>query len=291
MSVAGEDRGPLDHDDFGLNQSKLMNVIDSKSLERDMQIGSGNLREPDCAEKAAQRPTFPHPALAQEQPAVSQLYGRRKGKKLRPHQAALLQEVLPRLALDATQEIADLPGQFPQRPAQIWLEIGFGGGEHLVAQSLAHPDIGFLGCEPFVNGVAKLLARIEAEKLENLRIFQGNAAVLIAALPDRSLDGIYLLYPDPWPKRRQRKRRFLSDAMVADLARVMRSGAELRFATDIDDYAGWVLARIQRSTHFAWLATSSADWQKPWAGWTGTRYEAKALAAGRRPVYLTFVRV
>jgi tRNA (guanine-N7-)-methyltransferase len=231
------------------------------------------------------------PPAAQRQPAVSQLYGRRKGKKLRPRQAELLQEVLPRLALDAAQKVADLPGQFPQRPAQIWLEIGFGGGEHLVSQALAHPDIGFLGCEPFVNGVAKLLARVEAENLENLRIFQGNAAHLIMALPDRSLERIFLLYPDPWPKRRQRKRRFLSDAMLADLARVMHSGAELRFATDIDDYAGWVLARILRSPHFVWLAGSAADWQSAWEGWTSTRYEAKALAAGRRPVYLTFVRV
>ena len=167
------------------------------------------------------------PPPAQRSPAISQLYGRRKGKKLRPHQAGLLKEALPRLAIDAAQKIADLPGQFAQRPAQIWLEIGFGGGEHLASQALAHPKIGFLGCEPFVNGVAKLLARVEAEKFENLRIFQGNAAHLIAVLPDRSLDGIFLLYPDPWPKRRQRKRRFLSEAMLADLARVMRSGRRI----------------------------------------------------------------
>jgi tRNA (guanine-N7-)-methyltransferase len=228
---------------------------------------------------------------ARDPQALAQLYGRRKGKKLRPRQAELLELALPGLALDAAQKIADVPGQFPHRPAQIWLEIGFGGGEHLVAQSLAHPDRGFFGCEPFVNGVAKLLARIDAEKLENLRLYQGNAAVLIAALPDACLDGVFLLYPDPWPKRRQRKRRFLSDAMLADLARVIRSGAELRFATDIDDYAGWVLARVLRSPHFAWAVASSDDWQKPWAGWPGTRYEAKALAAGRRPVYLSFTRV
>jgi tRNA (guanine-N7-)-methyltransferase len=224
-------------------------------------------------------------------PALAQLYGRRKGKKLRPRQAELLEQALPGLALDTAQKIADVPGQFPRRPTQIWLEIGFGGGEHLVAQALVHPNVGFFGCEPFVNGVAKLLARIDAEKLENLRLYQGNAAVLIAALPDACLDGVYLLYPDPWPKRRQRKRRFLSDAMLADLARVIRGGAELRFATDIDDYAGWVLARVLRSPHFAWAAASAADWQKPWAGWTSTRYEAKALAASRRPVYLTFSRI
>jgi tRNA (guanine-N7-)-methyltransferase len=227
---------------------------------------------------------------SEEQQAASNLYGRRKGKKLRSHQSELLQELLPRIAVDVARPIADLPGRFVQKPEHIYLEIGFGGGEHLLAQASAHPDIGFLGCEPFVNGVAKLLVGVEAEKIENLHIFQGDAALLIEALPDSSLDRVYLLYPDPWPKRRQRKRRFLSDAMLVNLARVMRRGAELRFATDIDDYAGWALARALRSPHFVWQARSAEDWQKPWEGWNSTRYETKALAAGRRPCYLSFVR-
>lgn len=222
--------------------------------------------------------------------AIAQLYGRRKGKKLRARQAGLLNDVLPRLALDVTQKITDISALFPHTPGQVRLEVGFGGGEHLFAQSRAHPDFGFIGCEPFVNGVAKLLALIEAEKRANLRLYQGDAAVLIAALPTACLDGVFLLYPDPWPKRRQRKRRFLSDATLADLARVMRRGAQLRFATDIDDYAGWVLARILRSPDFVWPVNSAADWQQPWPEWSSTRYETKALAAGRRPVYLTFVR-
>jgi tRNA (guanine-N7-)-methyltransferase len=221
----------------------------------------------------------------------SHLYGRRRGKKLRPYQNRLLEDLLPRIAIDIAQPMVDLPAFFIQGPRNIRLEIGFGGGEHLLAQALAHPDIGFLGCEPFVNGVAKALAGIAAEGIENLRIFQGDAALLIGALPASCLDRVYLLYPDPWPKRRQRKRRFLSDSMLVDLARVMRKGAELRFATDIDDYAGWTLARILRSQNFAWPARSAQDWQKPWNGWSSTRYEEKALSAGRRPAYFSFVRI
>ena len=225
-----------------------------------------------------------------EPAAAAQLYGRRKGKKLRPHQACLMQELLPRLSIDVSRPIADLAAEFAARPAEIWLEIGFGGGEHLIAEAMAHPQAGFLGCEPFVNGVAKLLTQIEAAGCNNLRLFEGDAALLIARLPACSLDGVYLLYPDPWPKRRQRKRRFVSDAMLRQLARVMRSGAELRFATDIDDYAGWTLARVLRSDDFIWPAEQAGDWQRPWQGWSSTRYEAKAIAAGRRPAYLTFVR-
>jgi tRNA (guanine-N7-)-methyltransferase len=227
---------------------------------------------------------------AEDRQAAPHFYGRRKGKALRSHQAALFADLLPRLAIDVSQPIADVPGLFAPRREEIWLEIGFGGGEHLILEAKAHTTTGFLGCEPFVNGVAKLLASIEIEKLANLRIFQGDASLLIAALPDGGLDGIYLLYPDPWPKRRQNKRRFVSDTMLIELARVMRAGAELRFATDIDDYAGWVLARILRSRDFEWRADKASDWQVAWEGWRSTRYEAKALAAGRRPVYLTFVR-
>jgi tRNA (guanine-N7-)-methyltransferase len=225
-----------------------------------------------------------------DRPAGSNLYGRRKGKKLRPHQASLIVDLLPQIAFDAGCKITDLPGEFAGKPERIWLEIGFGGGEHLAAEARAHRDWGFLGCEPFVNGVAKLLACIDAEKLDNLRVFQGDAAMLIAALPDDCLDGIYLLYPDPWPKRRQRKRRFVSDEMLGHFARVLRRGAQLRFATDIDDYAGWTLARILRAPDFSWPAETAADWHAPWEGWQATRYETKALTAGRKPVYLTFVR-
>ncbi len=232
----------------------------------------------------------PNQCAAADRPQPSRLHGRRKGKRLRAHQAALIETLLPVLTLDVTQKIADAAALFAGKPDAIWLEIGFGGGEHLIAEAQAHPDCGFIGCEPFENGLAKALSLAEARKLTNLRLYCGDAGAVIDALPDQSLQGVYLLYPDPWPKRRHRKRRFLSDEMLTALARVMRRGAELRFATDIDDNAGWTLARVLRSPDFIWRAATAEDWRKPWAGWSGTRYEAKALAAGRKPVYLTFVR-
>jgi tRNA (guanine-N7-)-methyltransferase len=221
---------------------------------------------------------------------ASRLHGRRKGKKLRPHQAKLLETLLPQLAIDPVRRIADVTGLFARKPAAVWLEIGFGGGEHLVAEAAANPDFGFIGCEYFENGLAKALALIESKKLDNIRLYCGDAGAIIDALPERALQGAYLLYPDPWPKRRQRKRRFLSDGMLAALARIMSSGAQLRFATDIDDNAGWTLARVLRTPDFAWNAETAADWREAWPGWTMTRYEAKAVAAGRKPVYLTFLR-
>ncbi len=220
----------------------------------------------------------------------AKLYGRRKGKPLREHQSALVQTLLPKLVLDLSLPITDVGALFPVRPTAVWLEIGFGGGEHLVAEARAHPDVGHIGCEPFLNGLAKALTAIEADALKNIRLFNGDAGRVIDALPDGALDGVYLLYPDPWPKRRQRKRRFLSDAMLERLARIMKPGAELRFATDIDDNAGWTLARIFRAPGFTWTAARAAEWQTPWAGWASTRYEAKAIAARRRPAYLTFQR-
>ena len=172
----------------------------------------------------------------------------------------------------------------------IHLEIGFGGGEHLAAQARARPETGFIGCEAYRNGLAKLIAVIEAEGLPNIRLWDGDAADLLPRLAEGSIDGVDLLYPDPWPKRRQRKRRIVSDQFLAALSRVMRPGGEFRFATDIDDYAGWVLARVLRSQNFVWEAVRPDDWREPWAGWPGTRYEAKALREGRRPSYLTFRR-
>jgi tRNA (guanine-N7-)-methyltransferase len=222
--------------------------------------------------------------------AATRLHGRRKGKKLRPHQASLLETLLPQVALDVSRPISDAAALFPRRPTAIWLEIGFGGGEHLAAEAENHPDCGFIGCEYFENGLAKTLALIAPKKPDNVRLFRGDAGRVIDALPEAALCGVYLLYPDPWPKRRHRKRRFLSDAMLAALARVLRTGSELRFATDIDDNAGWTLARILRSADFVWTAQTAEDWRNAWPGWAATRYEAKALAAGRKAAYLTFVR-
>jgi tRNA (guanine-N7-)-methyltransferase len=173
----------------------------------------------------------------------------------------------------------------------LWLEIGFGGGEHLAARARTHPEIGFIGCEPFVNGVAKLLAVIDRDMIENIRIWHADAIELIGRLPSGCLGGAYLLYPDPWPKRRHRKRRFISDENLEALGRAMRPGAQLRFATDIDDYAGWALAHVLRSSTFQWTAESPDQWRRPWQDWPGTRYEAKATLEGRKPSYLTFERV
>ena len=223
-------------------------------------------------------------------PAPSALFGRRKGKKLRSFQAGLIEDQLPRLAVDMSRPLGDPRALFGPAVAEVWLEIGFGGGEHLAAQAERHPRVGFIGCEPFVNGVAKLLAEMQARQLANIRLHMDDAGLLIDALPDASIACAYLLYPDPWPKRRQRKRRFVSHALLARLARVMQPGAELRFATDIDDYCGWVLARVLRSRDFEWRAQEGGDWTRPWVGWPGTRYEAKAFAEGRASAYLTFAR-
>lgn len=201
-----------------------------------------------------------------------------------------MQEVLPKMALDVFSAISDPGSLFETQPAQVWLEIGFGGGEHLAAQASANPNIGFLGCEPFINGAAKLVTAIHEMPLRNVRVHVGDAGELIACLPAGSISRIYLLYPDPWPKRRQRKRRFISDEMLTRLARILAPKGEIRFATDIDDYAGWVLARILRSTEFCWSPVTAASWTLPWQGWAGTRYEAKAIREGRARAYFTFVR-
>ncbi|HEX2556349.1 MAG TPA: tRNA (guanine(46)-N(7))-methyltransferase TrmB [Microvirga sp.] len=214
-------------------------------------------------------------------------FGRRKGKALRAGQTRLVETLLPRLRVDPEGELA----AFRTRHAELWLEIGFGGGEHLAARARAHPEIGFVGVEPFLNGMAKLLAVVDQEGLGNVRVHDDDVTRLLPRLPEGAFQVVSILYPDPWPKRRQRKRRLVSDETLARLARVIAPGGELRFATDIDDYAGWVLARVLRSSDFRWRAGGPDDWRRPWAGWPGTRYEAKALHEGRVPSYLTFERI
>jgi tRNA (guanine-N7-)-methyltransferase len=219
------------------------------------------------------------------------LYGRHKGKKLRKGQKDLLETLLPRLRVAESGPVdpAALFDQ-PVGKACAILEIGFGGGEHLAAEARAGPEAGFIGCEPFVNGMAKLLATIEREGLENIRLWDRDASELLPRLAPASLDLVYLLYPDPWPKRRQRKRRFLNAEALAAIARILKPGGDLRFATDIDDYAGWALARVLKSPDLEWTAERPDGWRRPWQGWPGTRYETKAGAEGRRPSYLTFRR-
>jgi tRNA (guanine-N7-)-methyltransferase len=219
-------------------------------------------------------------------------FGRRQGHRLRAHQAALFDTLLPRLALDLTAPPPrDLRALFPDRVDAVRLEIGFGGGEHLLAQADAQRAVGFIGCEPFVNGMAKMLAGIEAQRLPNVRLHFGDAADLIAWLPEASLERIDLLYPDPWPKRRHWKRRFVQADRLMQVARVLRRGGEFRFATDWSDYAAWTLALALRSSHFEWTAERADDWRRPWPGYLPTRYENKTRRAGRVPCYLIFRRV
>ena len=218
-------------------------------------------------------------------------FGRRKGHKLRLHQADLIEHLLPRLALDIGQPCPpDLTLLFDPPAGEVRLEIGFGGGEHLIAEALAFPDTGFIGCEPYVNGMAKILAQIEAHNIRNIRLLAGDAAELLAWLPPGALARIDLIHPDPWPKRRHWKRRFVQDATIAAMARVLKPGGEFRFVSDIDDYCAWTLAHLLRSRDFIWTAERADDWRQPWDGYTMTRYGQKAAREGRVAAYLRFRR-
>ncbi len=219
-------------------------------------------------------------------------YGRLKGRPLRPVQAERLARLLPELKLDlsrpAPPSLADL---FPVPVEQVWLEIGFGSGEHLAHRAQAHPNVGFIGVEPFVNGHAALLEKVEDSGLCNVRVLDREAGPLLAWLPEGSLDRVIVLYPDPWPKRRHRKRRLISPKTLSMLVKAMRPGALLWLATDIPEYAATSLAAVQAVPDLEWLAEGPEDWRRPYPDWPGTRYEAKAKEAGRRPIYLTFRRL
>ncbi len=216
-------------------------------------------------------------------------HGRRLGRPLSPRKKLLLSDVLPRLAVPLSSGI-DPAALFGRSGAELHLEIGFGGGEHLLARARAAPETDFLGCEPFINGAVKLISATETENLANIRIHGGDAMEVITRLPEASISRAYILYPDPWPKLRHHKRRFVSDESLAALARVTAPGGELRIATDIDEYAAWILQRALRSPDFVWTAERSADWTKAWPDWTSTRYEQKAFREGRQASYLMFRR-
>jgi tRNA (guanine-N7-)-methyltransferase len=218
-------------------------------------------------------------------------FGRRKGHRLRPHQARLIEALLPQLAIDVSRPApTDLRALFPVPVSDVVLEIGFGGGESMIAQASEQPGTGVLGVEPFINGMAKALAAIESGRLRNVRLHFDDAVSLIAWLPDASLARVDLIHPDPWPKRRHWKRRFIQDEMVARLARILRPGGEFRFVTDIADYTAWTLLRLLRSEQFEWTAQKADDWRKPWPGFPGTRYHAKAAREERASCFLVFRR-
>jgi len=223
--------------------------------------------------------------------ACRAFFGRRKGHKLRPNQQRLIDTLLPRLAVDLTQPApAALTTLFPVPVSDVQLEIGFGGGEYLIAQALSEPNKGFIGVEPFVNGMAKALAAIESKDLRNIRLHFDDAADLIGWVPEQSLARIDLIHPDPWPKRRHWKRRFVQDGMVARLARILQPSGEFRFVTDIADYAAWTLQRLLRSREFEWTAQCADDWRKPWPGFLQTRYNVKAERQDRAACFLIFRR-
>ncbi len=200
-------------------------------------------------------------------------------------------ECFPALAIDiAPSSPADLASLFAVPPSGVRLEIGFGGGEHLVAEAASAPETGFIGIEPFLNGMASAVAAIVDGALANVRLFDGEATRLLDWLPPASLDAVDLLYPDPWPKRRHWKRRFVNDDNLDRLARVLRSGGLFRFVSDIESYVAWTLAHLARHPDFVWTAERADDWRLPFTDWAGTRYEAKALRQGRTPTYLVFTR-
>jgi tRNA (guanine-N7-)-methyltransferase len=215
------------------------------------------------------------------------LYGRAAGKPLSKTQTARLETLLPKIAIPEGGTLTPLD-LFGGKAREAWLEIGFGGGEHLAGQAAKHPDVGFLGAEPFLEGVAKLLSEIEHEKLGNVRVRRGDARDLVEQLPPQSIDRAFILFPDPWPKTRHRKRRLIQPDFVAELARIMKPGAGLRFATDWADYANRALADIIRDGHFEWTAARADDWRKPPADHVTTRYQEKRLG-DCAPVFLDFV--
>ena len=218
-------------------------------------------------------------------------YGRRKGPKLTAYQAGLLESLLPKLALTPQAGLDPKSYFAPLSVRDVWLEIGFGTGEHLANQAECNPEIGMLGAEPYVAGAAKLLAKIAGRGLANISIYQSDARDIVAALPDTCVGRVFVLFPDPWPKKRHHKRRFISTEMLHALARVMRSGAELRFATDDAGYLTWSLERLTIHPAFRWTAAQPDDWRHRPDDWPETRYEAKAKAAGRVCTYLRFIRI
>ena len=222
-------------------------------------------------------------------------YGRLKGKTLKRSQKAWLDEDLAALS-PGPVSWEENPQRQPLDPGRlfggrpVWLEVGFGGGEHMVHQAAAHPEVGIIGAEPYINGVAMLLGKIRRAGLENLAVHPGDARDLMDVLPAASISRAFLLYPYPWPKTRHHRRRFVTPEHLRPLARAMRSGAILRVATDIPDYVRQTLQEVPRAG-FDWLAEGPRDWREPWEDWLPTRYERKALREGRVPHYLTFRRV
>lgn len=217
-------------------------------------------------------------------------YGRRRGRRPSEQQSALLRDLLPSVSFQPQSQADTAALLGPHEFSETWLEIGFGGGEHLLWQARNNQSVVLIGCEPFQDGVIKVLAAINQEKVRNIRVYMGDARDVLRQLPEASLSRIFILFPDPWPKRKHQKRRLINAHLLDMLARVMRPGAELRFATDIGDYVRTALLAIRREPRFAWLAVEPNDWRQRPFDWPQTRYEAKAERGGRRRYYFRFRR-
>ena len=219
-----------------------------------------------------------------------QFYGRRGGHKLRPRRQKLVDELLPTILLSADNGEIDLSAIFGPEIREIWLEVGFGAGEHLAEQARLNPHVGFIGCEPFLNGVAALLAHIDTHDLTNVRIYDDDARLILPLLPDASIDRGFVLFSDPWPKARHHRRRFIEPNNLNALGRILKDNAELRFASDHMGHVSWALEHATRHPNFAWPAASAKDWRIAPDDWVQTRYERKALAKGNACAYLRFYR-
>lgn len=221
-------------------------------------------------------------------PQTPQFHGRRRGRPLRPGRQERLARLLPALSIALDADIADPRDLFPGWPEDVWLEIGFGAGEHLAAVAAANPATGCIGCEPFINGVARLVDRIDSDGLSNIRIVPDDARLLLDRLPDACLGRVFILFPDPWPKKRHWRRRIVGPDTLPVLARVMRPGAELRLATDHPGYLRWMLWHLHRSNEFDWLDEGPRDWRSRREDGPPTRYEEKRLEG--RPIFLRYRR-
>ena len=219
--------------------------------------------------------------------------GRRRGRKLRPNLAKLLQDQSPNLLLETElnqTKIAPL-NLFPNIVDKVWLEIGFGAGEHIAWQAKNNPKIGFIGCEPFINGVASLVRHSVTQSLLNIRIFPDDVRPFLVKLPDQSIDKLFILFPDPWPKRKHRNRRIIQISTLEEFHRILKPGAKFRIATDHPIYLKWIILHLNNCDGFQWLARRAQDWRQRSSDWPQTRYELKAITEGRTPTFLEYQRI
>lgn len=220
------------------------------------------------------------------------VHGRTFTKGMSQRQFDLLEHFLPKVALDIdTLKTKDISSLFNDAKKQTWMEVGFGGGEHIARQARQNPDIGFIACEPFQNGVAKLLTEMDTDNIKNIKVHNDDARTILDHLPTASIDKMFLLYPDPWHKSKHHKRRFICPENLTQIARVLKKEAIFFVASDIPDYVSWTLRHLQIDDNFEWLAKHDQDWLSPPSDWVATRYERKAKMAGRKSAYMFFRRL